>query len=288
MEHYRIEEIADGVLAAIARPDGGGRGNAAIVRVEGPTTLVFDTGMTPQAGHELREAAERLGPVAWVVNSHWHGDHIRGNQMFADAEIVATDRTKELIATRAARALADHKALDFATFLASLPEGSDRREDRTYRERVLGLRQMASTIANVELRLPVRTFEDRLQVAPGCELVTLGGGHTESDAFLVVADRRVAAVGDLLAVGMHPWMADGDPDRWMGILDELETLDVDRFLPGHGRVATVEDLLVFREHLRTFLADPDGIESLYPDWDFWDDTADRNRAFIRERRAPDT
>jgi hypothetical protein len=36
-----------------------------------------------------------------------------------------------------------------------------------------------------------------------------------------------------------------------------------------------------RDHLRAFLADPESIESLYPDWDFWGDTADRNRAFLR-------
>jgi hypothetical protein len=43
LEHYRLEEIAEGVLAAIARPDGGGRANAPIVLLNGPT-LVFDTG----------------------------------------------------------------------------------------------------------------------------------------------------------------------------------------------------------------------------------------------------
>jgi glyoxylase-like metal-dependent hydrolase (beta-lactamase superfamily II) len=57
------------VLAAIATPDRGGLAYAAIVRFD-ERTLVFDTGMTPEAGRELREAAERLGPVGVVVNSH--------------------------------------------------------------------------------------------------------------------------------------------------------------------------------------------------------------------------
>lgn len=287
MEHYRLEEIADGVLAAIAMPEGGGRGNAAIARLDGHT-LVFDTGMTPQAGEELREAAERLGPVAWVVNSHWHGDHIRGNQAFADAEIVATSRTKDLIETRAAEQLAEQKATDFEALVASLPRAprpADAGLDKSLDARIEGVRHLASTIAEVELWPPTRTFEHRLEVATDCELITLGSGHTESDAFLVLSDRRVAAVGDLLCVEMHPWMGHGDPDRWIEILDELETLDVDPFVPGHGRVATVDDVRALREHLRAFLADPEKIESLYPDWDFWGDTADRNRAFLRERAA---
>jgi hypothetical protein len=32
--HCRLEEIADGVLAAISRPEGDGRGNAAIARLD--------------------------------------------------------------------------------------------------------------------------------------------------------------------------------------------------------------------------------------------------------------
>jgi cyclase len=282
--HYRLEEIANGVVAAIATPEGGGRGNAAIVRLD-RDVLVFDTGMTPQAGAELREAGQRLGRVRWVVNSHWHGDHVRGNQAFDDAEILATARTKELIETRAAEQLAEQKATDFDSVLDSRRTDPRRRYplDKSFEARVEGVRQLASTIAAVELRPPTRTFDDRLELAPGCTLFTLGGGHTESDALLVAADRRVAVVGDLLCVEMHPWIGHGDPDRWIEILHELETLDVDCFVPGHGRVATAEDVRALRDHLRAFLADPENIESLYSDWDFWGDTADRNRTFLRER-----
>jgi cyclase len=282
MRHYDLEEVADGVVAAVARPAGGGRGNAAIVRIDGDT-LVFDTGMTPQAGAELHDAARRLGRVAVVVNSHWHADHIRGNQAFPDAEIVATTRTKELIETRAAAQLAEQQASDFEAALLSPPERRER--DRSFAERVESFRELAATIADVELRPPTRTFDDRLELASGCELVTLGGGHTESDAFLVLRDRGVVLAGDVVTVDIHPWIGHGDPDRWIEILGEFERLAVDRFVPGHGRVATVADVRALREHLRAFLAEPEGIEARYPGWDFWGDTADRNREFLRERAA---
>jgi cyclase len=282
LTHYRIEEVAEGVLAAIATPTGGGRGNAAIVRLDGDV-LVFDTGMTPQAGEELRAAAEVFGRVRWVINSHWHADHIRGNQVFGDVEIIATTRTKELIETCAVAQLAEQQATDFEALLASVRAERVHKLDRSFWARVESARQLAATIAEVELRPPTRIFEDRLELGPGCELVSLGGGHTESDAFLVLADRRVAVVGDLLCVGMHPWLGAGDPWRWIEILDELKRLDVDRFVPGHGSVSTVEEVHALRQHLTAFLAGPERIESLYPEWDFWGDTADRNRAFLRSR-----
>jgi len=123
--HYRLLEVADGVHAAIDVPGGGAAGNAAIVDLGG-STLVFDTGMTPQAGAELRRAAEEVAPVSVVVNSHWHADHIRGNQAFPGTEIVATTRTKELIETRGIERLAEHKAFDVEAYLASLPDGPER------------------------------------------------------------------------------------------------------------------------------------------------------------------
>jgi glyoxylase-like metal-dependent hydrolase (beta-lactamase superfamily II) len=90
-------------------------------------------------------------------------------------------------------------------------------------------------------------------------------------------------MGDLLSTRMHPWMGDGDPEHWIEILAAVETMGLERFVPGHGEVATVEDVRGLREHLRAFLDDPDGIEARYPNWDFQGEMPDRNRAFLAEQ-----
>jgi glyoxylase-like metal-dependent hydrolase (beta-lactamase superfamily II) len=271
VEHYRVEPVADGVLAAIALPGGGGVGNAAIVDLGG-TTLVFDTGMTPQAGAELRRAAERIAPVSTVANSHWHGDHVRGNQAFGGAEIVGTHRTRELIVTRGAERLAQQREIDADEYLASLPEGPDRETAR----------HLAATIAEVELTPPTRTFDDRLELSPGIELLTFGGGHTDSDAVLHLTDRGVLLTGDLLFARIHPWIGDGHPEHWLEILERLESLGAETVVPGHGEVSPATELRAFREHLAAFLDDPEGIEER-SDWDLDAGMLERNRAFLRER-----
>jgi glyoxylase-like metal-dependent hydrolase (beta-lactamase superfamily II) len=83
-KHFRLEQLLDGVYAAIGIPGSGSGSNAGIIDL-GDRTLVFDTFLTPQAGDDLRAAAEHLTgrPVAAVINSHWHADHIHGNQAFA-------------------------------------------------------------------------------------------------------------------------------------------------------------------------------------------------------------
>ena len=64
-------------------------------------TLVYDPFMTPEAARELRVVAEELTgrPVSIVVNSHYHNDHIRGNQVFLPiANVISTSWTRDQIA----------------------------------------------------------------------------------------------------------------------------------------------------------------------------------------------
>ena len=99
--HFRLESLADGVYAAIAEPRGFALCNAGIVDLGG-TTLVFDAMLTPQAGTALGQAAARLTgrPVGLLVNSHYHGDHVRGSAAVGATQVVSTRRVRELVIER--------------------------------------------------------------------------------------------------------------------------------------------------------------------------------------------
>src|SRR5512138_2130610 len=100
-DHFSLHELARGVYAAIATIGGAGIGNAAILDLGG-RTLVFDTGMTPRAGRDLRLAAEQLTgrTPELVVNSHYHNDHIWGNQAFGPESLfISTAETLKLMQT---------------------------------------------------------------------------------------------------------------------------------------------------------------------------------------------
>jgi cyclase len=73
-------------------------GTASFAVVEGDEALVYDTHTTLEHGHWIREALETEGVRRFtVLLSHWHLDHVAGNDAFADCEIVAGARTAELL-----------------------------------------------------------------------------------------------------------------------------------------------------------------------------------------------
>ncbi|MGP4080890.1 MBL fold metallo-hydrolase [Pseudalkalibacillus sp. R45] len=93
-KHFTLQKIKDGVFAALAKQGGGAVANAGIIDL-GDQTIIFDTFNTQQAAEELKTAAQdlTLSPITCVINSHWHGDHIRGNQVFEGIKIISSEST---------------------------------------------------------------------------------------------------------------------------------------------------------------------------------------------------
>ena len=100
-KHFAIQPLAEGIFAAIAEDGGSAICNVGLVDLGGQI-LVFDAFLTPQAAKDLRRfAVDRFGRAPQIaINSHYHNDHIWGNQVFAaGAQIISSTRTRDLIAT---------------------------------------------------------------------------------------------------------------------------------------------------------------------------------------------
>jgi cyclase len=254
--HFRIQTLGDGVFAAVATDEGYGLCNSGIVDL-GDVAVVFDSMLTPQAGDDLRRAAETLTgrPVGYLVNSHYHGDHVRGNSAFPSVRIVSTRKVRELIEERAVRALAEDRA-EVPAELERL-----RREPASYppRDRAVftgWFEGILATPVGTVIPGPEMFVEDRLVLrGPRREVwaMTFGGGHSPSDVIAFLPDEKVAFLGDLLSVGFHPGVGDGDPRTWVPILDAVRELGVDRALPGHGPVGGPPEIARLQRYLATLL-----------------------------------
>lgn len=258
-KHFHLEPLTDGVYAALAKTGGGAVANAGIVDL-GDRALIFDTFVTPQAARDLVAAAQKITghPLAYAVNSHWHSDHVIGNQaMPADTVIISTHLTRTLIAERIPKAIIDRQQ-DVPHQLSDLEARFQTKLDTQERQAVGGaidfFRMVLEDLPTMEIRLPTLTFERKLSLhgpARQVELITFGGGHTVSDTILYLPDDQIAFVADLLFNEQHPWIGDGNPTEWLRILDEIDALDpeIDVVVPGHGAIATPAAFGLMRRYI---------------------------------------
>ncbi|MGI9648111.1 MAG: MBL fold metallo-hydrolase [Acidimicrobiia bacterium] len=263
-EHFSLEEVAPGAWVALAGATGACLSNAGIIDL-GDRTLVFDTFITPEAGRDLRAAAEALTgrAVSTVVNSHHHGDHVQGNQAFSGADIISSARTIELISEKSPPdldAYADELRDWILALDAELLQAERNGDEATARDVTLSRAMARAVLASLpELTITLPNIQHNGEmIIEGSErdahVISYGGGHTDSDTFVFLPDCGVVYAGDLLWVETHPWAGDGHPDEWVNIIFRLKALRPSTVVPGHGTVTTFEYARIFARYL-TFVCD---------------------------------
>ncbi|MBS0232129.1 MAG: MBL fold metallo-hydrolase [Proteobacteria bacterium] len=71
--------------------------------VDGASAVVYDTHLSLAHAQAIRSELERRGVRTFrVVLSHWHLDHVAGNAVFGDCEIIACAETARLLAEKKA------------------------------------------------------------------------------------------------------------------------------------------------------------------------------------------
>lgn len=260
--YFRYVRLASGVYAAIDPLTDGDLGgcNAGIVDL-GDRTLVFDSGVTPQAGRELYRAAKTLTKRApnYLVVSHYHNDHTRGSQAFRGVTELGTTLTRELIATKGQAELKWDRdnALGQLAEMKLLAKSKDK-SDKEYGAFFLHYWQgIVASIPEIKLRLPDMTFDSRLTIHGGKRVVHLtafGHGHCESDCVLFLPQERILFCGDLLFVKCHPYLGHGDPASLLSILNRLGGMKARVFVPGHGPLGQKKDVIELQSYIRSLSA----------------------------------
>ncbi len=259
-KHFRLEQLAEGVYAAIHIDGGAAIGNAGIVDL-GDRTLIYDTFSSPQAAEDLRTAAEALTgrTINTVINSHWHHDHIWGNQVFsANTEIISTKETHRLFITQNESVYNDsYMAESEVNLEAMLTQYQETIEEGHRRQLVLWIDYYQSIVDAkpiLQVRPPNLTFAKRLEFYGAnrtAKLIAFDGGHSESDAVLFLPQEGIAFMSDLLCIGYHPWLLGGDPKRFCNGLEAVSDLAPKLLVPGHGPVGTADSLTLMRQYIHT-------------------------------------
>ena len=84
-QSFDVVKVTEGVFAAIPKAGIPVGSNGAFV-VNDDDVLVVDTHYRPSYARELLAEIKKVTPlpVRYVVNTHWHNDHVQGNQAYVN------------------------------------------------------------------------------------------------------------------------------------------------------------------------------------------------------------
>jgi glyoxylase-like metal-dependent hydrolase (beta-lactamase superfamily II) len=221
----------DGNTVVLSAPDG---------------LIVIDTGR--HAAHTQRIldfATAQKQTIGSIVNTHWHLDHIGGNELvrktFPDVHVYAS------------AALTDARKGFLSRYRSQLeqliPQTKDSEQQAAFRAEV-ALIDAAPRLApdtvitrTAPMRIAGRTFVAGLET----HAVTAG------DVWLLDKERGVLVSGDLVTLPV-PFLDTACPQRWNQTLERFSKMEFDLLIPGHGPALTHRQFDVYRTSFATLLA----------------------------------
>ncbi|MCS6302876.1 MAG: MBL fold metallo-hydrolase [Nitrospira sp.] len=153
-------------------------------------------------------------PVRYVIYSHHHDDHITGGSVFADQ----------------------------ASFVSHAAA----------REKILHA-------ADPTTPVPDLTFTDRMSIDLGgkhVELIYSGKNHSDNSLVVLLPQNKLLFAVDFIPVETVAYrtMRSDYPDDWIDSLKQIEQLDFEILVPGHGKVGKKEHVRQFRGYLEDLRA----------------------------------
>ena len=223
--NFENVEIQSSEVAGAVHMLVGAGGNIGVSAGEDGVLIVDDqfAPLVPKIRAALAEISP--GDLEFVLNTHYHGDHTGGNEAFgAEAPIVAHANVRKRLASE------------------------QRRGDQV-------------TPAQPKAALPVVTFDEGLSLHFNGEEIQVRhfpNSHTDGDAVVHFTGSGVFHLGDLFFAGRFPFVDVASGGNALGLLDSitrlLEAIPADaKIIPGHGPLASHEDLALYREMIESTL-----------------------------------
>ena len=227
-------------------------GNSLIV-VGADGVLVLDSGRTPDSARTMMSEIRKLTdkPIRFVVNSHWHDDHIFGNQAyeeaFPDVRIIAHRHTREDMHQQVVPSLTKYGVEYWkkmaAGFEAQLAKGvrsdgtplTDQQRTRLT-EQIRTLNDFVPKLPSLRVVLPTVTIDGTMTVYQQdreIQIIHPGLGNTRGDLAVYLPKEGILATGDLL-VHPVPFAYGSFIPEWIESLKTLRRLEAKTILPGHG------------------------------------------------------
>ena len=225
------QDMLDAVTVRAAKAAGnvyfldcaGGFGGGNVAASVGDDGILLVDDMYAAMGPKLLAALKTLSakPVRIVLNTHFHGDHIQGNKNFHGTAVIIGQENiaKRLIAAN---------------------------------------KESAPTLDYV----PAVTFSDRISInfnGEEIQMIHFPNTHTDGDSIVYFTKSKVLHLGDMFFFGMFPAVYTQGGGDIRQLVRSIEKIVADfpadtKVIPGHGDLATMQDLKNYLAMLKETIA----------------------------------
>lgn len=176
--------------------------------------VMIDTPQMPRDAAKWRDEVAKHGTVRYLINTEPHGDHWTGNYFF-EGTVVAHEGTRKAILAASLDQLKEYlKQVD--------PESLSLIDDK------------------FSFRPPTITLSQRLTLYLGShtfQLINLPG-HTRYQLAVYIPEERVVFTSDNVFGRVQAWLHQALPYEWLESLKQIQQMDADIFVPGHGEICS--------------------------------------------------
>jgi glyoxylase-like metal-dependent hydrolase (beta-lactamase superfamily II) len=172
--------------------------------------ILIDTLPYPTEALEMKQFVESQlsSRVRYVINTHYHADHVYGTYIFAGAQVISHELCRQLLSTVGVESLTAAKA-------------------------------ESSELSSVKIVLPQITFEGgsfRLRLGGKTVVLNHSPGHSKDVINVLVEGEQVLFASD--TVMPVPFFPDGDIKQLLKSLENILTMapDLTNLVQGHGPV----------------------------------------------------
>ena len=220
-EVNKVEPIAPDVYFHEGDLQGHGHCNNGWVVFE-DYVLVIDANF-PSGAQEIIPKIRALTdkPIRFAFDTHHHGDHAYGNQVWVDNGAVPVAHTGVIEEMR--------------KYETGYYDGKPGRWEDAAKGR--------ADVAASKLKPPTLLFPDEMIFDDGkhrVELHYFGVAHTHGDGFAWLPKEKILFTGDACVNGPYNYLADGDTGQWLKTLEAAKKLGAKIICPGHGPMGNGE------------------------------------------------
>jgi glyoxylase-like metal-dependent hydrolase (beta-lactamase superfamily II) len=154
-------------------------------------------------------------PIRFAFDTHHHGDHAYGNQIWVDNGATPVAHTG---------VIDEMKKYETGYYGGKPGRWEDSAKTR-------------ADVAASKLKPPSVLFPREMVFDDGkhrVELMHLGVAHTHGDAFAWLPRERTLFTGDACVNGPYNYVGDGDVEKWVATLEAARKLGAQVVCPGHG------------------------------------------------------